>query len=459
MDPIQQFYNISHSIVPQDQPKIEDLSLVGLVKTTLLLATNIVTQNQREKEAQQLIDFYEKSIEPNLNTVGSEQLTKIKDTFIKVKQGLSQGTIDKIDQKMAGITQQIKIDALRREANKKGRSIHVKDPSMSDRTLVFTPEGRVLKLLNKTRLGDTRLGKGAYKTVSIAQDLFTKEIFASASMNLDKSSDQELENLKMLAGTKGFVQLISHVEYEGKRGNVKRRIFLKLADLGDLDNAIETGTLTDAARKKMVQQLLEGLVTMDKLGFIHRDLKPANIFIAGRDDFMIGDVGTACRTDDAERKQQHITTPWYTSPENAVTLVALSELNSKFNTEMEAVRKAKMSLTEKNAKLRPIREQYEKEKQQLEEQLVRNTTPKLDVWSFGCIVYQSYFGSNSLPWARWEAGIQETEVYRLMLASNPQELPPIPDSAVQALVSRCLEKDPAKRATVSELQQLALVIK
>ena len=165
----------------------------------------------------------------------------------------------------------------------------------------------------------------------------------------------------------------------------------------------------------IVSQLAKGLGAAHSKGIIHRDLKPENIFL-GRDDeggldLKLVDFGLAKLTDPSIQSRKTRTgtamgTPQYMSPEQARGL---------------------------------------------------DVDPRTDVYSLGVILYECLTGR--LPFD----GPSYLEVLYKHLAEAPVRpstyVPMAP--AVDALVMKCLEKDPAKRfptvqAVATQLEELVM---
>jgi serine/threonine protein kinase/histidyl-tRNA synthetase len=60
-----------------------------------------------------------------------------------------------------------------------------------------------------------------------------------------------------------------------------------------LRDILDAGPVEEAARWKILRQLLSGLAHIHAQGIIHRDLKPANLFVDARGDIKLGDFGLA----------------------------------------------------------------------------------------------------------------------------------------------------------------------
>lgn len=310
--------------------------------------------------------------------------------------------------------QQINIWKEQTAKNKKSKYI---EHLLFSRRMLVTPAGRVYMLFNKTKEGDRLVGSGAYKKVKIAEDYFTKQKFASASMEIDSTANDELHNLFLLSNVEGFVRLHDYVDYVSKKSQMaKRRLILDLGDDGNLHSYL-CDKLSLTEKVEIVFQVVQTIARLHKKGYIHRDLKPGNIFLKKSQEkdskdkhahfqVLIGDVGSVVlKDDDFQKRNIQRTTTWYCPHEFALHKV----------------------------KGWP---------------LVSVTTEKLDIWSIGCIVYQLFCNVN-LPWV----GKNDAETFENIM--NWQGLKGdevIKDnSKIQELLERAFELSPWKRASASEL--------
>lgn len=165
------------------------------------------------------------------------------------------------------------------------------------------------------------------------------------------------------------------------------------------------GSLAVSVATRFIGQIASGLVTLHREGLIHRDIKPANIFLTASGLVKILDLGLAGTalgqpvSDDDETMERRVrtrtgevlgTTP-YMSPEQ--------------------VRGAHL-------------------------------TPATDVFSLGIVLYEMLAGRN--PFAKENASDTIAAVLRDApppLRSLRRDVSP----QIEALVGRCLEKDPSTR--------------
>jgi serine/threonine protein kinase len=178
----------------------------------------------------------------------------------------------------------------------------------------------------------------------------------------------------------------------------------------------ERGPLSQAEAVDIVLQACEGLAEAHAVALVHRDIKPANLFLARRPDgqfvLKILDFGISKRLLDSERRGltdpgSSLGSPWYMSPEQMKD----------------------SSLVDQRA----------------------------DVWSLGVLLFELLtnewpFGGESVP--------QVCASVLTAPAPVPSALRPDIDAGLDAVVLRCLEKEPERRylgvaALAEDLQPFA----
>jgi len=142
---------------------------------------------------------------------------------------------------------------------------------------------------------------------------------------------------------------------------------------------------------EIARQLCAGLAAAHEQGILHRDLKPANVMIDGRGRVRIADFGLAGLADGIVGDEIGAGTPGYMAPEQTSG---------------------------------------------------REVTVRSDIYALGLVLYETFTGRRAFP-ARSMA-----ELARLQETSfppSPATLVEGLDPAVERVILRCLEKDPAKR--------------
>lgn len=287
------------------------------------------------------------------------------------------------------------------------------------RALLFTQTGRVIVHLNRKKLGDTPLGEGNGKKISIAIDLESLKHFASAS--LKDFNDPEPEILMQFQGVPGFAQIHHIVQYKkakatnqaqvGTSGEEKKkRILLEFYNRGDLINRLISGTHTPIRDKKQIlEDLVKAAFFLHKKGYLHRDFKPENIFLDRKNETdplhaFLGDFGFACENQDEKEKNDSRGSRAYIPPEFA---------NAILNTQYDCIGEI--------------------------------TTMSRDIWSLGIVL--SLLLKFFIP--RWMLkNLSNNQILKMIAAYT--DLPEPTPNSPEHLVWEMLRKDPNQRITAEE---------
>ncbi len=355
-----------------------------------------------------------------------------------------------------------KIVEWQEQAKKENKAIYVRD-DLFKRRMIVTPERDVYIVFNKRSQNDEILGKDySYKAVRYAEDFFTGQKYATATMDLDndlEESENELRNLLAVQGLENFVQLKCYVDYTSKKVHTKkdtpttglpkkkRRLILELGDAGDLDQAIEQHSLTRLQLRQIILQILRALAVLhEDKKTIHRDLRGPNIFLKKiKEGYkpLIGDMSTACHLENDYERRQIRTSCWYLSPECVKSSLAHGEQLHKLR-EAKKLQKSEM----RDAKIAEIKKEIRK----FANQFLENTNPKLDIWSVGCIIHQINRGIFSLPWCHSH---EEKPVFsRIKSFKHIAPRDPMDDPILYSLTEQILQVDPQKRPTAAALLSL-----
>ncbi len=177
-------------------------------------------------------------------------------------------------------------------------------------------------------------------------------------------------------------------------GESDGRLFLSMefVDGEDLASLLRRiGRLPDDKAVEIAQQLCAGLAAAHRSGVLHRDLKPANVMIDGRGIARITDFGLAIAAADADSKSGPAGTPGYLAPE-----------------------------------------------------LLDGAAPSVqsDLYGLGLVLYELFTGKKAFD------ASSLGEFYRKQTETNPT--PPSNvvknfDPAVERVILRCLNRDPALR--------------
>jgi eukaryotic-like serine/threonine-protein kinase len=172
---------------------------------------------------------------------------------------------------------------------------------------------------------------------------------------------------------------------------------------------------------RIVRQVASGLVAAHGAGVVHRDLKPANIMIAKDGEALIMDFGIAHSTDQAGA--------------GSASVAGMAGIPSNL------LRAARYEVTMQGAIVGTV------EYMAPEQAKGRTVDQRADVYALGLILYDMLVGGRRAE--RADGAIEELQA-RMEHAPAPVKsaVPAIP-AALDALVSRCLEPDPAARFQTS----------
>ena len=201
----------------------------------------------------------------------------------------------------------------------------------------------------------------------------------------------------------------------GEVGGIKY-ITMPFVDGEDLATIATAGRLPIARVLQIARAVTSGLVAAHAAGVVHRDLKPANIMVDAEDEAMIMDFGIARSTGGASRDA----TLWQSMP-------------SQIKRSMPAFADATMfgAVVGTVAYMAP------------EQAKGQSADQRADIYAFGLILYDLLVGRRRADHA--VSSIAELQG-RMEKAPPPARSiePDIPE-AVDRIVTRCIEPDPAKR--------------
>ena len=188
-------------------------------------------------------------------------------------------------------------------------------------------------------------------------------------------------------------------------GETEGRLFLSMEfiDGEDLSSLLRRiGRLPQEKGVEIARQLCAGLAALHERGVIHRDLKPANIMLDGRGRVRLTDFGLAAVAVEVGVAEARAGTPAYMAPEQ----------------------------------LRGER-----------------LDARSDLFALGLVLYEIFTGRRAFI---AETPAELSRLYRDSTPKSPSTILPELDPAIERVISRCLEKDPAARPSSALVVAAAL---
>ncbi len=248
-------------------------------------------------------------------------------------------------------------------------------------------------LLHRYRIRD-RLGAGAMGEVYLAEDLTLEQDVALKFLppSLEDDPDRQQRFLQEVR----LARQVAHPNvcrvYDV--GETDGRLFLSMEYVRGRDLASVLRSIGRFPQEKaldLARQLCAGLAALHDRGVLHRDLKPANIMLDDDGRLRITDFGLAGVADQIEAREIRSGTPLYMAPE------------------------------------------------QLEG---REVSVRSDLYALGLVIYELFTGRRA-----YEADTVEQlgELRRSRPSTQLSSVVDNLDPAVDRVVNRCLEHDPARR--------------
>jgi serine/threonine-protein kinase len=245
------------------------------------------------------------------------------------------------------------------------------------------------------------VGRGGMGEVYRAEDLKLGQAVALKFLPADVA--QNADQLARFHQEVRVARQVSHpnvcrvydiAEAESGDGNRARLCFLSMeyVDGEDLASLLRRiGRLPADKALELARQLCAGLSAAHDRGVLHRDLKPANVLIDGRGRVRIADFGLAGLAEERRDGDVIAGTPGYMAPE-----------------------------------------QY----------AGQGTSTRTDVYALGLVLYEMFTGKAAFSAIDAERFARSSDSSP---ATSPSTLIPDIDPAVERVIVRCLEKDPARR--------------
>jgi predicted Ser/Thr protein kinase len=238
------------------------------------------------------------------------------------------------------------------------------------------------------------LGKGGMGEVYRADDLKLGQPVALKF--LPPGLEEEPERLRRFLDEVRIARQVSHANvcrvYDA--GETQGQHFLSMEyvdgeDLGSLLRRI--GRIPKDKAIEIARQLCAGLAAAHEVGVLHRDLKPANVMIDGRGRARVTDFGLAALAGDIGGEDVRSGTPAYMAPEQLAG---------------------------------------------------REVTVRSDLYALGLVLYELFTGKTAFKAASFE---ERRRLQKESTPSSPSHLVEGFDPAVERVILRCLEEDPARR--------------
>ncbi|KAG8444472.1 hypothetical protein GDO86_009591 [Hymenochirus boettgeri] len=254
-----------------------------------------------------------------------------------------------------------------------------------------------------------KIGEGQYGKVYTCISVDTGELMAMKEIrfqpNDHKTIKETADELKIFEGIK-HPNLVRYFGVELHREEMY--IFMEYCDEGTLEEVSRLG-LQEHVIRLYTKQITIAINVLHEHGIVHRDIKGANIFLTSSGLIKLGDFGCSVKLKN-----------------NAQTMPG--EVNSTLGTAAymapEVITRAKGEGHGRAA----------------------------DIWSLGCVLIEMVTGKR--PWHEYEHNFQ------IMYKVGMGHKPPIPDRLSpegKDFLSHCLESDPKKRWTASQLLDHAFV--
>lgn len=241
-----------------------------------------------------------------------------------------------------------------------------------------------------------RIGQGGMGDVYRAEDV---KLGVSVALKfLPDALAHDPNRLSRFHGEVRHARSVSHANvcrvYDIGEADGQTFITMEYVDGEDLATLLRRiGRLSGDKAVEFMRQICLGVAAAHEAGILHRDLKPANIMIDGRGKVRITDFGLAGVTEELRGREFRAGTPAYMAPE------------------------------------------------QLERGAV---SQRSDIYALGLVLYEMVTGKRTFNGKSVE---DYTRLHRSETPTHPSSLISEIDPAVERVILRCLEKDPAARPT------------
>lgn len=276
------------------------------------------------------------------------------------------------------------------------------------------------------KLGDEKLGEGAFAQVYMGLELDTGHIIAVKELKVRFDCEPAKEHLQALEKEIGVMRNLHHpniVRYIGtERSNSRLFILLEYVSGGSISTMLKRfGALGEDTVRVYCRHILEGLGYLHDRHIVHRDIKGANLLV-GEDGFVkLADFGCS------------------------IQLESLTSLSMNEGTKLEASGHTKAFVM--NGSVPWMAPEVMKQE---------NPGQKADIWSLGCTVVEMLTGHR--PWPAYKTHMSLI----LKLMTKPGR-PPLTgmkatlSATADAFLGSCFQVDPRVRWTAKQLSHHAYV--
>src|SRR5688572_11122419 len=207
-------------------------------------------------------------------------------------------------------------------------------------------------------------------------------------------------------------------------GSGRAALVMELVEGDDLAQRISRGPLPIEEALPIAMQIAEALEAAHEQGIIHRDLKPANVKIRNDGTVKVLDFGLAKALDPGSGIRQ---------PGSANALANSPTITTPAMTMRGMILGTAAYMSPEQARGKPV-------------------DRRADIWAFGCVLYEMLTGRRAFA----GEDISDTIAEVLKSAVDYTALPAGTPPSIDAVLRRCLEKDPRKRAPHIAVARLAI---
>lgn len=251
-----------------------------------------------------------------------------------------------------------------------------------------------------------KIGQGAQGSVYRCIETATgREMAVKVIMTSELSPPEveaikhEVKTIKRLPPHPNLVQYFKATEKKAKQLS----IYMEFVAGGSLSSRLrQQGALPLELAKKYTRQLCEALRHLHQNRIAHRDIKCANVFlISSGDEVKLGDFGALKEVGAASLVAGLKGTPHWMAP--------------------EVIR--------------------------AEQQTSEDGWFKADIWSLGCAIIEMLTGHS--PWQQYSNPL--TAMYQIVSSNNTPTIPADATEETASFLHRCLQRNPAERASIDTL--------